>query len=32
MKTGSHQQALIALINEHVVFSWDREEFSGGYQ
>ncbi len=32
MKTGSHQQALIALINELVVFSRDGEEFSGGYQ
>lgn len=40
MKTDSHQQAMIALINEHVslfglrvkVFSRDGEEFPGGYQ
>lgn len=40
LKTDSHQQALIALLNEHVslyglrakVLSRDEEEFPGGYQ
>jgi hypothetical protein len=40
LKTDSHQQALIALMNEHVslyglrvkVFSRDEEDFPGGYQ
>lgn len=40
MKTDSHQQALIALMSEHVslfglrvkVFSRDEDEFPGGYQ
>jgi hypothetical protein len=40
LKTDSHQQALIALLSEHVslygltakVFSRDEEEFPGGYQ
>jgi hypothetical protein len=40
LKTNSHQQALIALLNEHVslyglkakVLSRDMEEFPGGYQ